>query len=275
MYTTVQDTGRAGYRNVGIPLSGSMDHISASLANALLNNSPEDAVMEITLSGPVLHFEVETNIVITGAEMSATLNDTPIVNNKVYHVKTGDIVKFGKLIRGVRSYLGVYNGIQTKSILKSRSFFKGITPEAVVKKNELISINPGRLIKDRNFGHLKMQTPFYVTNYLEVYSGPEFDLFSEEEQQHILQTTFSVDINNRMGYNFENSIGRHSKSMLTSPVLPGTVQLLPNGKIIVLMKDAQTTGGYPRILQLTEKSMAILSQKRTGDQINFKRIPVE
>ena len=272
IYTSIQDTGRNGYRNIGVPLSGSMDHISAFLANALLNNSHDDALMEITLTGPVLQFEVETSIVITGAEMSPTLNNNSIVNNKVYSLNSGDIIKFGKLTRGVRSYIGVVGGIQTKSILNSRSFFKGITSVAVVKKNDLISIIRSPSIQKRQFGLLKAQNPFYITNYLDVYKGPEFDLFTAEEQKRIFQTEFSVAINNRMGYNFENTIGAHTKSMLTSPVLPGTVQLLPNGKIIVLMKDAQTTGGYPRILQLTENSMAILSQKKRGDQIYFKPI---
>ena len=74
-----------------------------------------------------------------------------------------------------------------------------------------------------------------------------------------------------MGYQLKEKVLKHNKSMITSPLLPGTVQLMPAGNLIVLMKDAQTTGGYPRIFQLTEKSMAILAQKRTGDQIKFEK----
>ncbi len=273
IYSSIQDMGRVGYRKIGVPLSGSMDHISASMANALLNNKIDDAVMETTLRGPVLEFMADSNIVISGAEMSATLNDSPIMNNKVYTVKSTDILKFGRLIKGVRCYLAVKGGFQTKSILKSRSYYNGITSEPTVKKNDLIRINPSNPLLKKQFGLLKAQSPFFTTNHLDVYSGPEFDLFSDEEQEKILATTFKIMINNRMGYNFNNTIGTHSKSMITSPVLPGTVQILPTGKIIVLMKDAQTTGGYPRILQLTEKSIAILSQKRTGDKIKFNLLP--
>jgi biotin-dependent carboxylase-like uncharacterized protein len=270
IYTSIQDTGRVGFRNIGVPLSGSMDHISAALANSLLNNEPKDAVIECTLNGPELQFNTETSVVVTGAEMSPTLNNLPIVNNKVYHINFGDTVKFGKLLSGVRSYVAVKGGIQSELILNSRSFFNGITAKAVLKKNDSIAINPGHLRREEHFGLVKAQLPFSFDNALEVYPGPEFDMLTKNEQERLFETKFSIGVNNRMGYNLENTISPHSKNMLTSPVLPGTVQMLPNGKLVVLMKDAQTTGGYPRILQLTERSMAILSQNRTGDRIIFK-----
>jgi len=75
-----------------------------------------------------------------------------------------------------------------------------------------------------------------------------------------------------MGYRLKEELIKHSISIITSPVLPGTVQVMPSGKLIILMKDAQTTGGYPRVFQLTEKSIAILAQKKAGDKINFRLI---
>jgi allophanate hydrolase subunit 2 len=75
---------------------------------------------------------------------------------------------------------------------------------------------------------------------------------------------------NRMGYRLEEVKVSHNKSIITSPVIPGTVQLTPSGQLIILMKDAPTTGGYPRVFQLTEKSIAIIAQKKTGDTFSFK-----
>jgi len=75
-----------------------------------------------------------------------------------------------------------------------------------------------------------------------------------------------------MGYRLNEIVIPNNKSIITSPVLPGTVQLIPSGQLIVLMKDAQTTGGYPRIFQLTEKSIAVLAQKNTSDKFKFKLI---
>ena len=77
-----------------------------------------------------------------------------------------------------------------------------------------------------------------------------------------------------MGYQFEEISIEHTKSIITAPVLPGTIQLTPAGKLIILLKDAQTTGGYPRVLQLTEKSISILAQKNVADKLNFDLVPI-
>lgn len=272
LYTTIQDMGRFGYRNLGVPMGGTMDSISAGFANALVNNLKNDAVLEITMVGPKLVFMASTNLVITGAEMSAELNHIPILNYKVYPVQIGDILSFGKLKKGIRCYLAVTGGFQSEIILKSRSFYAGITPQGLLKKNDLIPFKHQEIsIRKQANGIVNSKISFYDINTLEVFKGPEFELFSSEEQKKILSTKLTVsNDNNRMGYRMEEVVVKHSKSIITSPVLPGTVQLLPSGKLIVLMKDAQTTGGYPRVFQLTVKSIAILAQKRVGDILKLK-----
>lgn len=276
LYTSIQDMGRFGYRNLGVPMSGTMDSISAGFANALLNNHKNDALMEITMIGPKLVFTASTNLVITGAEMSAELNNNPILNYKPYPVKNGDIITFGKLKNGMRCYLAVSGGFQSEIILKSRSFYPGIASQGLLKKNDFISFGHQVMNQTNNQqpkGTINTKTPFYDTNIIEVFTGPEFELFSSEEQKKLLSVIYTVsNDNNRMGYRMEEEAVKHTKSIITSPVLPGTVQLLPSGKLIILMKDAQTTGGYPRVFQLNGKSIAILAQKKTGDTIIFKKI---
>ena len=273
LYTSIQDMGRFGYRNIGVPMSGCMDSISAGFANALLNNDNNDAVMEITMVGPKLSFMASTNIVITGAEMGAELNNNPILNYKVYPVQNGDILSFGKLKKGIRCYLAVSGGFQSEIILKSRSFYGGITSQGLLKKNDLLSFEHHKINNKYPKGSINTKIPFYDTNIIEVFKGPELELFSSLEQSKILSTIFTVsNDNNRMGYRMEEEVVKHVKSIITSPVLPGTVQLLPSGKLIILMKDGQTTGGYPRVFQLTEKSIAILAQKKARDTIKFKLI---
>ena len=270
MYSTIQDVGRLGYRKFGVPVSGVMDSISANLANALLNNHKSDAVMEITMTGPKLQFKAATAFVISGAEMSAQLNNVPISNFKVYSVNENDILSFGKLLIGVRSYLGVKNGFQTASILKSRSFYPNITPEEIIKKGDMIPFDCRDNIIEKFTGLIKPKRHFFDNDYLEVYKGPDIDLFTHEEQQKLLSSVHTVSASNdRMGYRFNEIVLKHSKSVITNHVIPGTVQLMPSGNLIALMKDAQTTGGYPRVFQLKEKSMAILSQKKMGDQFYF------
>jgi len=106
-----------------------------------------------------------------------------------------------------------------------------------------------------------------------VYKGPEYKQLTDKQLEVLFFKEFTVaKENNRMAYQLKEKIMGHKISMLTSATLPGTVQFTPSGKLIVLMKDAQTTGGYPRILQLTEKSISILSQKRMGDNLSFKLV---
>lgn len=275
-YTSIQDMGRFGYRNLGVPMSGTMDSISAGFANALLNNLKNDAVMEITMIGPKLVFMASTYFVITGAEMSAELNNNPILNYKRYPVKNGDILTFGNLKNGIRCYLAVSGGFQSEIILKSRSFYAGITSQGLLKKDDVIFFKHQVINQTNNQqpkGTINTKIPFYDAIIIEVFKGSELELFSSEEQKKLLSEIYTVsNDNNRMGYRMEEEAVKHAKSIITSPVLPGTVQLLPSGKLIILMKDAQTTGGYPRVFQLNEKSIAILAQKRMGEKIKLKLI---
>ena len=106
-FTTVQDTGRTGYRDNGVPVSGAMDMFSAVLANRLLDNRDKAAVLEIAMTGPVLEFSEPTHIVMTGAAMHADVNGTAIPHNRVVKIKPGDILSFGKVEKGIRTYIGV------------------------------------------------------------------------------------------------------------------------------------------------------------------------
>ena len=275
IHTTIQDLGRFGYRNQGVPVSGCMDSISAGFANALLNNNANDAMLEITLSGPKLLFTGATNIVLTGAEMSPQLNGEPIRNYRVYKVIDGDVLSFGELKRGLRCYLAVHGGLDSESVLNSKSFYEDITSQWCLKKNDILSLKSGVNEIENHESNLKNISPFYETDILEVYKGPDFELFTTSEQEIILSSSYTVSKdNNRMGYQLEELSIEHTKSIITSPVLPGTMQLTPAGKLIILLKDAQTTGGYPRVLQLTEKSISILAQKNVGDKLNFHLVPM-
>lgn len=273
VYTTIQDLGRVGYRKFGVPLSGAMDAISANLANGLLNNDLNAAVLEITLIGPKLQFNATTSIVITGAEMSPKLNGIEIANYKIYQVNLGDVLSFGELIRGTRCYLAILGGFITEKVLGSKSYYKNITEFSKVEKNqELFFQSNNELILNKN-GVVNNKIKFYDSKVIEVFKGPEFDCFTTKEQEHILMKQFSVSNHiNRMGYRLNEISVPHQHTIITSHVIPGTVQLTPSGKLIILMKDAQTTGGYPRIFQLTEKSISILAQKKTGDEFKFKLI---
>ena len=270
-YTTVQDSGRFHFRNKGVPVSGVMDEMTVFKVNSLLENEVSAAVLEITMTGPTLMFEEESYIALGGAEMSATLNNLPIQNYKVYQIEVGDILSFGRLDKGFRSYLGVRGGFTSKEILGSRSFYKPITKVNRLRDNDVVPFIYNKLFQPK-ISEIKVDS--FLDDYkLEVSKGPEFYLLTDRHLEEIFSKSFTVaHENNRMAYQIKETISSHEMSMLTSATLPGTVQLTPAGKLIVLMKDGQTTGGYPRILQLSDKAICILAQKRGGDRVSFKLV---
>ena len=270
-YTTIQDLGRIGSHEYGIPFSGVMDQYASGVANGLLGNDENCAVLEITMTGPVLQFECATHICISGADMSPKVNENPISINKGISVKANDVLSFGTLKAGFRCYLAVFNGFKIEKVLGSRSMYKGITNQIIVKKNDkLIITEVSEVLKNKN-ASLKISPSHFNTKQIDVFKGPEFDKLSKEQQVILFSEVFTISKdNNRMAYQLVQNIENHLEPIITSAVLPGTVQLTPSGKLIILMRDCQTTGGYPRVLQLKEASINVLAQKLTGHAVQFK-----
>lgn len=270
-YSTIQDLGRFGYQDYGVPVSGAMDQYSVQFANALLNNNENDSVLEITMTGPTLVFQSHTLICISGADLSPKLNDLSIKLNTVIAVKPNDILSFGKLNYGFRGYLAVSGGFQTEIKLKSRSMYKNITTKLKIETNDMLMIHEFNQTKTNKHSSLKYNSELFSSTILEVYKGPEFELLTPAQQDQLFNKKFTIsNLNDRMAYQFSEFFENHLKPIITAPVLPGTVQLTPSGNLIVLMRDCQTTGGYPRILQLKETSIHVLSQKMTGQFLKFK-----
>ena len=269
-YTSVQDLGREHYQSLGVPISGAMDNNASKMANAILGNDENCAILELTMLGPKLEFTCDTVISITGAEMHPKLNGHEIEAYKVINVKNGDILSFGKLTQGFRTYLAVFGGIQSKKVLGSRSMYIGITPAYMLKKGDVLKIQSGKHVHEK-YSSIKHNTESIQNQCVEVYKGPEFDELNAKQIDEIHELYFVISKeNNRMAYQLERLIANNLDQIITSLVLPGTVQLTPSGKLIILMRDCQTTGGYPRVLQLSESSINVLSQKKVGDKIKFQ-----
>ncbi|GAB1444570.1 MAG: biotin-dependent carboxyltransferase family protein [Cyclobacteriaceae bacterium] len=276
LYSSIQDRGRFGFRKYGVPVSGVMDEQSASLANHLLNNPLESALMEITMTGPKLLFSVPTQIVISGADISPQLNGVTIPLNKAIVVNQGDLLSFGSLRYGLRCYLAVKGGFQTERILNSRSCFAPVTSDSTIKSGDQFQIKHYNN-HENHFSSVKVEESHFSSINLVCTKGPEFDLLNPKEKEIIFNTILSVsNDNNRMGYRLEGNAFQYPSdyNMLTSAVLPGTIQLTPSGNLIALMKDCQTTGGYPRILQLLRNGVNILAQKKATDNISFTPIDI-
>lgn len=270
IYSTIQDLGRSSFANIGVPISGVMDSYSAKMGNQLLNNNLKDAVIEITFGGCKFRFEKELKICITGADFTPKVDDKEVQMNSVLEVKKGAILSFGKKVIGIRTYVSVQGGISSEAVLNSKSFYKGITTSFVLKKGDELTIDSIKSGNKSAFSKIKIDEYHFKTTFIKCFKGPEFELLTKVQQEKLLGNQFAIsNDNNRVGYRLEEIFENQLQPILTSGVLPGTTQITPSGKIIVLMRDCQVTGGYPRILQLTEEGINVLAQKTTNDKIQF------
>lgn len=271
VYASIQDLGRFGYANVGVPIAGVMDHDSAKLANLILHNSKDDAVVEITLGGSSFQFLKETVICICGADLNAIINDKKVLCNHPVKVKKESVLIFKNPNYGVRAYLAVKGGFLNKKVLGSRSFLKEVTKSYVLRKDDEILYSESEVVDNQSFSCVKVNQEHFLNTKVAVYKGPEFTVLSKTQKRQLENIEFTISKDNsRMGYRLEETIENDLDPILTSAVMPGTVQLTPSGKLIVLMRDCQVTGGYPRVLQLTDNAFNILAQKTTYDTFKFK-----
>ena len=268
LYSNIQDNGRFGYRNIGVPYSGFMDQESARTANKIVGNDENESLIEITLMGPTLLFNADYILSITGADFSSLINNDKVDMYKPIHVKLGDTLKINHSKYGARCYLAISGGIDVKSILGSKSSFKGITTSYFLKKGDEIKV----IKNNKSNFNFEFKSVFKIDSVLNVFKGPEFNNLKKDSVAMLLNKKFTIGVNNRMGYNLNEKLQIGTKSIISSPVLPGTTQLTPSGNIIVLHRDCQTSGGYNRILQLDEKSLNDLSQLKAGQIIRFKLI---
>lgn len=271
LQTSIQDLGRFYYRKFGVPCSGAMDVFSAQLANSLLGNAADEAVMEFAYTGPTLFFHESVTIALSGADFKVRCGKVLVPLNKPFLVPQNSVLRIGSAGKGVYGYLAIKGGFKTPKVLGSRSFYKEITEKSKFEKGDVLEINlPTQQISSK--ASIKFE-PLTSTQRISVFPGPEFENLDKKVQKKIFNENFTINSqSNRMAVLLDYKMPFSASEIITSPVLPGTVQLTPSGKMIALMRDAQTTGGYARILQLSEKAINHLAQKRAGEVIRFERL---
>jgi len=269
-YSSIQDQGRMGYRNLGVPVSGAMDQKAFDLAHQLLGETLDFSCIECTLIGPILRFHEPCSLVLTGAHMQAWVNENPIQNNTTIAILSGDVLKLRRAIKGLRTYIKINQAIISPVLLGSTSFYKPLTQDAVLKKgNHIFWIKSDKAF-DKSNARIRWDDSYLLSKDLEVEKGPEFNVLSKTVQQQIYQNDFLINSQNRMGYRISSPFSMDSLSMLSGAVRPGTVQITPSGTLLIAGVDGQVSGGYPRIFQLTEEALTVLVQKKEGDYVSFK-----
>ena len=280
---TIQDLGRNGFRRFGINQSGAMDKQAARLINILLGNDESEAVLEMHFPAPVLEFEADAIIALGGADFGAKLNRQAIEDWRCVLVEKGSILEFDKQIFGSRAYLAIKGGFAIEKWLESASTnllanIGGYHGRAL-NKGDRLSFN--QQIKDNGQRTTNKISYNLTPNYrkslakIRVIAGAEFaSLTAFSEQVFFKQNFIICPESDRMGFrlNGEPLYLLDELEMVSSAIDFGTIQLLPDGQMIVLMADHQTSGGYPRIAHIVSKDLPILAQLSPNDEVNFELI---
>tara|TARA_B100000508_G_scaffold141096_1_gene146835 strand:+ start:58849 stop:59691 length:843 start_codon:yes stop_codon:yes gene_type:complete len=268
LHTSVQDEGRYFFRSSGIPVSGAMDQEAFRFANFLLENELNTPVLEFTQIGPTLYFHARTSAVLTGAKFNTKLNGRSIRTSTPFEIPADSILQIGNAQKGNYGYLSIKGGFHAHDVLGSASYCPSINEAAMCKEGNTFVYVRSRQVHATKFANVNT-SKMISDQSISVEPGPEFDVLSLE-QKNQLAGEFTISRNSsRMAIQLDHDFDLKADDILTAPVQPGTVQLTPGGDLIVLMRDAQTTGGYARILQLSQRSINRLAQVRPGSSIEL------
>ncbi|RXK62181.1 5-oxoprolinase subunit PxpB [Lacibacter luteus] len=289
--TTLQDTGRTGYLQYGVSKGGVMDKDAAQLANVLIGNDEDETVLELTQSPHRFLFTADAVIAFTGGGLQPETEQQLLPLHQPLFIAAGTVVICKQQLPGFRLYMAVAGGFAADAFLQSHSTdlltkaggYNGRPlkkADALYQKNKLSKLQQQLLqvLKAGAFFTLFQQAASYTSNAIGVLQGAEWNYLTEESATNFTQQSFAVtQQSNRMGYRLKaNTL--HTKQtceIISSPVTQGTVQLTASGEIIVLMADAQTVGGYPRIAQVCAADLSLLAQKKPGDTIQFQIVSLQ
>jgi antagonist of KipI len=291
--TTIQDLGRPGYQRYGVVVGGAADSFSARVANALVGNAPNAALLEVALVGPLMRFGAEALIAWCGAEFDMRLGNIPLPPNRPVRLPAGATVSFGAVRAGARAWLAIAGGIDVPLLLGSRSTSRrfgmgGLKGRVLIAGDQLEfgapsdwakrissslratgsvhcdwSVRPSSLCQSSTSGKLRAMR------------GPEWDWFSAEAQMQFFASSYRVTKDaDRMGVRLDGPALelKEPREMISSAVDEGIVQVPPGAQPIVLLCSRQTVGGYPRLAAVAAVDHGRLAQLKQGDLMAFEEV---
>jgi antagonist of KipI len=284
---TLQDAGRYGYAAAGINPGGAMDKYAAAIANFLVGNEKEQPVIELHFPAAQIIFQEPALIAICGADLSAAVHDELIPCWQPAMVKRNSVLHFQKWKWGARAYLAVHGGFKIEKWLGSYStnlkaaaggYFGRMLKKEDVIELSTTSLDVNTLIVSGQYscamGWGVYQPSVYANaSDLLVLPGPEWNMLSESSKKIFTESSFTINQkSDRMGYLLNGPLLQlqDNTEMVSAGVDFGTIQLLPNGKLMILMADHQTTGGYPRIGNIIGAHLPKLAQLPLGGEIHFQ-----
>jgi antagonist of KipI len=283
---SLQDEGRYGFASLGINPGGVMDRFAAASANFLVGNPKDTAVIELHFPAMQALFRQDALIAICGADFMPTCHDEELPSWQPVMVKRNALLHFQKWRWGARAYLAVHGGFDEAMWLNSHStnLKAGAGGHAgrALAKDDVLRLRKSQAdicralngcdcrvlhwgVQDRNI--------YADQEQLKILPGPEWGLLDDASKKLLLNNVFTIAPNSdRMGYRMSGEAlkSTHSTEMLSSGVNAGTIQLLPDGQLMILMADHQTTGGYPRVANVIGAHLPKLAQLPPSGEVRFE-----
>ena len=287
--TSVQDLGRTGLRQFGVSTSGALDSFGLRVANLLVGNDEGAAGLEITLGGLQLRFEDERIVAWCGGGFDVQIGSRALPAGHVAHLQAGDELKFGLAQIGCRCWLAISGGIDVPVVLGSRSTdlranFGGLEGRTL-RDGDQLSLGEFRQSETAAAAGISSWTaphdwanPASRHPSLHFIRGVDWNRFNDVAIQRFTQHEFTVSPDSdRMGVRFDGpELKREDETdLISEAVAPGTIQVPPSGKPILLLGDCQTIGGYPKIAHVITVDLGIAAQLRAGDGVRFFEVSLQ
>lgn len=278
--TLIQDAGRFGHHRIGLTSGGPLDAEAFKWANRLVDNPLNATALEISVGGLVLEAEINTCIVLTGAEMPLKINGIEQERWHAHQVKEGDRIEVGFTTQGARAYLAVSGGFQVEHSFSSaatvtREKLGGLNGEKLQQGDYLSCVE---MDNRRAFRLPDQHRPTYQDQIsLRVITGYQQDCFSDIAKRLFFSSEYSVsDRADRMGYRLTGpEIRSSSDGILSEGICHGAIQIPADGQPIVLLNDRQTIGGYPKIGSMIAQDTARMAQLMPGSKVSFEEITID
>jgi antagonist of KipI len=284
-FTSIQDLGRTGFREFGVSLGGALDSFGLHVANLLLGNAEDAAGLEITLGGLQLRFEDDRVVAWCGGEFDVRIGSRALPAGHAGLVSAGEKLKIGAPEVGCRSWLSISGGIYVEPVLLSRSTdlragFGGYQGRAL-RDGDVLPLGvwlgspaPATGISSWTAPH-NWVSPAKPKPILRFIRAVDWNRFNASALQRLTSEAFTVSSDSdRMGVRLEGpELKRVDESdLISEAVVPGTIQVPPSGKPILLLGDCQTIGGYPKMAHVITVDLGIAAQLRAGDRVRFSEV---
>lgn len=281
--TTLQDRGRTGYEDRGVPPSGALDELSFAIANALVGNPAGTGALEFTLLGGQFRVGQGGCVVAVTGDMEVFIDDQPVAPYQCHVLRSGAVLKVGRALSGARGYLAVAGGFVAQPVLGSvstlmRGELGGFAGRAIAKGDELQLAAPSQYLPLAAREPAQRFWPQREHQPLRVVLGPQQDYFDDSQVERFLSESFQVSgQSDRMGYRMTGPAITHLKgfNIVSDAISTGGVQIPGSGHPIIAMHDRQTTGGYPKIATVIRADLARLGQLKPGDWMSFAQVTVD